>query len=56
MKKGGRKPNKPNVWRNNWKHNASARPHLPDLREWWLSVAKYEGQKAKKRPASLVIP
>jgi hypothetical protein len=26
------------------------------LREWWVSVAKYEGQCAQKRPPWLVVP
>lgn len=26
------------------------------LREWWLSVREYEGQRAKPRPPWLVVP
>lgn len=32
------------------------RPALPDLREWWRSMARFEGQFAQKRPPDLVVP
>jgi hypothetical protein len=32
------------------------RPALPDLREWWKSMARFEGQFAQKRPPDLVVP
>lgn len=32
------------------------RERLPDLRLWWRSVARFEGEHAKPRPAGLVVP
>jgi hypothetical protein len=31
------------------------RPALPDLRDWWRSMAVYEGQFAKPRPEGLEV-
>lgn len=33
-----------------------SRPALPDLREWWKAMARFEGQFAQKRPTDLVVP
>lgn len=32
------------------------KPELPDLRDWWKSMSRYEGQFAKPRPAHLRVP
>lgn len=38
------------------KRSSRKREPLPDLREWWRSMAKYEGGHARPRPAELVVP
>lgn len=38
------------------KRDKAFRPEIPDLREWWRSMARFEGQFAQKRPPDLVVP
>jgi hypothetical protein len=38
------------------KRRPVVRECLPDLREWWRSMRKYEGPRPEARPADLVVP
>lgn len=47
---------KPARYPHSLRYRQPERPAIPDLRQWWRSVARYEGNHPLPRPDGLVVP